>query len=429
MSREFTGSMSVSVATDFADPEFSTGSLNALLREQLSQLMPSEPAASAEVTQTVEAEVQNETLSSCILSSVTGILNEQALNQASLQLKLESLFDRLYQVYQEVDIDAASRKRQFISRHGLVISPDQCVTTQKDTLRVRAFIRGAHQAIAALKAKHNECLHIVYPACGPFAPLLLPLIAYYKETGLYDENDLRITLIDMQTGAVESLKAVIHEMGIAGYINEITCQDACDYQTSLPIHMVVLEAMQHGFSKEGYLPIARHFAAIMHADGVFLPQEVSLRAVLSTGQREFVEQWQHENSNVCEAEMQQQIINERLELGEILRLTPESLRSLKERVLDANTSLIECDEVLLPELEANMKKPLLLICTRIKIYHDEYLGEYDSGITHPLPDMHVCVNFVPNDPKPGDLLVKTGDKLKFFYRLNGLPGFLATVGV
>ena len=162
----------------------------------------------------------------------------------------------------------------------------------------------------------------------------------------------------------------------------------------------------------------------MHEDGIFLPQEINISAVMTTGQREYIEQWEDENSKVCETEMLNEK-NDRVVLGEILRLTPESIDTLEDRILDKYTTLIECGEILLPEL--TMKKPLLVICTQITIYNEERLGEYDSGITHPLPDMHVCVNFIPNESKPGDLLVKTGDKLKFYYRLNGLPGFLATV--
>ncbi|MFT4923995.1 MAG: hypothetical protein ACI8WB_000073 [Phenylobacterium sp.] len=415
-----------STAADYADPQLSTGSLDDLLRQQLSQSIPSE------ITAPTEPEPQSTSLPSCIVDAVSQILNQQTVDITALEPKLVALFDQLNQVYQMADIDPSARKRQFISRHGLVISPDHCVTTQKDVLRVRSFIRGAHQAIADLKNRYDDCLHIVYPACGPFAPLLLPLIGYYQQKGLYDENDLRLTLIDIQPGAAASLEAIVHDMGLSGYINEICCQDACEYQPTTPIHMVVLEAMQHGFSREGHLPMARHFAAIMEVDGVFLPQEVVLRAVLNLGQQEFVEQWRDNSSRLCEANMPQDSVDQRVELGDILRLTPSSLRGLTERVLDENTRLIECGEVVIPPLAQYQDKPeqpILLICTQIKTYNDEYLGEYDSGITHPLPDLHVCINFTPHDAKPGDLLVQSGDTLKFFYRLNGLPGFLATVGV
>lgn len=147
------------------------------------------------------------------------------------------------------------------------------------------------------------------------------------------------------------------------------------------------------------------------------------------GHQEFVEQWQEEGKHVSAVDMTPAIIGARIDLGEILHLTSASALQLPEKVLDEHTRLIECGEVVLPELPTSMTKPLLIICTHINVFGHESIGEYDSGITHPLPDMHVCVNFVPHDAKPGDLLVKSGDKLKFYYRLNGLPGFMATLSV
>ena len=131
-------------------------------------------------------------------------------------------------------------------------------------------------------------------------------------------------------------------------------------------------------------------------------------------------------ANMCEANRQR-----RIELGEILNLTADSLRNLQEQTIDQFTSLIECGAVTLPELPADMEHPLLMICTKIiageqteEFENQEVIDEYDSGITHPLPDMQVCINFVPTESKPGDLLVNSGEQLKFYYRMNGLPGFL-----
>ena len=214
---------------------------------------------------------------------------------------------------------------------------------------------------------------------------MLPLISYYKTSGLYNENDLRITLIDMQPGAVASLNAVVQEMGVSGFITEIRCEDACDYEPELPVHMVVLEAMQHGLSREGHLPMARHFASLMEDEGIFLPQNIRLSAALSEGQKEFVEQWERSDSQVSEAGMDPNILNDRVILGDIFSLTPDSLRNLTEVQIDENTRLIACEDVVIPEQVSSLAKPLLLICTNISVYNNETLGEYDSGITHPLP--------------------------------------------
>lgn len=426
MNKPNSGNITSEALSTFADPaSIDTGavtsSLNELLRRRLSQSLPMMPVAEPEPAS------QPFGLAECLTAGVEEMLSSQPLNRAVLDQKLELLFDRLHDLYLKADIDPAARKRQFISPNGLVMSPDHCVTTQKDSLRVRAFIRAADRAIAQIATQRQRPVHIAYPACGPFAPLLLPLIAYYRERGLYDENDLRITLIDMQQGAVASLQAIIHEMRISGFIHEIVCQDACNYQPSMPIDIVVLEAMQHGFSREGHLAMARHFASVMQPDGLFIPQKISLRAVLNTGQREFVEQWQDNQTSLCEANMQKAIVSGRIELGDILQITPDSLRDLPECNLDEHITLIECGEVVIPSLENRQGEQLLLICTRICVDDEETIGEYDSGITHPLADLQVCINFEPRDTKPGDLLVKSGDKLKFYYRLNGLPGFLATL--
>lgn len=419
-------------APEIADNSSLTGTLNDLLRQQLTPKITLPSVQEKAIQEAAEHPISNKSnmkqslLTSCLVDAVGEILNAQQLARPTLDQKLQLLFDKLYDIYQVADIPDGDRTRQFISPQGLIISPENCVTTQKDSLRVRAFMRGIHQAITELKHNRPGGLHIAYPACGPFAPLLLPLIGYYHALNIYDENDLQISLIDIQPGAVISLEAIIHELGITNYIHEVTCQDACQFQSRLPIDIVVIEAMQHGLSREGHLAIARHFASIITADGIFLPQEISLRASLNFGQREYVDQWADKQGRVSETEMSPEIVNERVELGEILRLTSDSLRNMQDRIIDKYTRLIDCNEVTIPPLATHKPSPILLICTEIITYGHERIGEYDSGITHPLPDTQVCINFKPHDAKPGDLLVKSGDKLKFYYRLNGLPGFMAT---
>lgn len=414
---------------DVIDTKSITGTLNDLLRQKLTPDLPvpSAPDQTDKSVALAENDIHHNSLTNTLLNAVNEILNVKQLDRPTLDLKLQSLFNRLYEIYQHTEINHNDRTRQYISAQGLIMSPDHCVTTQKDSLRVRAFIRGLDQAISKLKSESDDCLHIAYPACGPFAPLLLPLIGYYKMQNMFNEKDLQISLIDIQPGATASLEAIIGELGINQYIREISCQDACSFQSDLPIDIVIIEAMQHGLSREAHLAIARHFASIMRENGIFLPQEITLRAVLGFGQREYVDQWSDNHEPACETLMLQEIIDERVELNEILRITPDSLRKMQDVCIDKYTRLLPCNEVLIPELNSHDASPLLLICTEIVTYGKERLGEYDSGITHPLPDTQVCINFKPSDAKPGDLLIKSGDKLKFYYRLNGLPGFMATI--
>ncbi len=351
---------------------------------------------------------------------------QSSIDRQLLDQRLADLFEKQASLYYKLPISNEYRKKQFISRHGLVMSPDQCITTQLDSLRVRAYIRGTHAALTSLRSRVAGPIHIVYPACGPFAPLLLPLLAYYQHEQVYTPDELRVTLIDMQPGAILALRALLAEQNLEDYIHAAICQDAVDYQPDMPVHLVVLEAMQHGFSREGHLVIARHFARVMEPDGEFIPHKVTVRAVLNVGQREYVDQWK-DVSGCSEADMSREIKNERTELGEILEVTAASLRAMELELLDEFTSLVKCGCVEVPELSRHHDKQLLLICSEVQTYDLERVGEYDSGITHPLPDEQVCINFRPQNHRPGDLLVKSGDRLRFYYCINGLPGFMATI--
>ncbi|MDQ6961732.1 MAG: hypothetical protein Q9M28_04275 [Mariprofundaceae bacterium] len=342
--------------------------------------------------------------------------------------QLTTLYDGLKYIFDVAEIPVELRQKQFLNKTGLAMSPQHALTTIKDVFRVSAFIRAIDQAIGDLKNIFHEPLHIIYPACGPLAPLMMPLLAYYQSTGKYSPEDLNVTLIDVQEGAVLSLKKLFEASGLAPYIREIVYGDAVDYikKPNDKIHMVVLEAMQHGFSTEGQMAIALHFSTLIEDQGLFLPEKISIEAVLSSGQEEFVEQWSEQDHTHAQA-MKPESKEARIKLGTVLEVTTQKMSQLEIMQIDEYTRLIRCASLAIPHFEIGEKQHMLLFCTKITIYNDEMLDEYDSGITHPLPDMNVCINFVPkNDQNEEDLLVNSGDTLVFFYRMNGLPGFLVT---
>lgn len=400
------------------------GVLNQLLRQQLKPV-----PAKADESPTITNEphwVNSDPLSSAV-AAVDYMLHSSSEERDILHQLLSALYHQLKQIYQSCDIEPELRKRQFISHCGLIISSDDCIETILDDLRVRAFTRGIDQAIRQMERQRNglKRVHIVYPACGPFAPLLLPLIAYYHANKIYTAQQLRITLIDIQPAAAKTLQLLVTELGIKDYIRQICCMDALQYDPAeRAVDMVVLEAMQHGLSREGFFVIARHFSQMLEDDGVLIPQKVRVSAVLNEAQREFVDQWQDAQA-VSADNLMTQVQQERTILGEILHIDKDVLTELKERVLDEHTTLVECAKVQIPDLSDKTTEQTLLICTEINTFADEVIGEYDSGITHPLPDTQVCIDFKPKQEQPGDLLLNSGDAIKFYYRLNGLPGFLA----
>ncbi|MEO2280696.1 hypothetical protein WNE01_09545 [Pseudoalteromonas sp. YIC-468] len=364
-------------------------------------------------------------LSALSAATAAHILASSPDDVSSIEPKLQQLFAAYKEVYESANISKAERTQQFISKHGLVMSPDYCIHTIKDTRRVSGFIRAIDKAISTLLRCGQDKVFIAYPACGPFAPLLLPLLSYYRQQGITGKQ-LHITFIDLQPGAIKSLHKLMTEMQLQQFVQQMYCGDACDYNAPMLFDMVICEAMQHGFSREGHLAIAQHFANQLSMTGYFIPQQIDVHAMLTVAQKEYVEQWHSEGLDELAIKQKRAHIEDlRTELGIVLSLSASTLTCIDSRQV-AQQSLITAGKLKLPELHEQPQKQILCLYTHITLFADEKLSMYDSGITHPLPDLSVCVNFIPKDPKPDDTLAQSGDTLSFFYSMSGLPGFIVT---
>jgi len=350
-------------------------------------------------------------------------------NYNEIKTQLGFLYDNLKGIFDFAKVPMEYRDRKFINKTGCAISPANAITSINDVFRVSGFIRAIDLAIKDLRVTFkNKPLHILYPACGPLAPLLLPLLVYYNSNNIYSFKDIKITFIDIQQGSIIALVNLIKILQLDSYIKDIKCIDAVDYKTDEDIHLVILEAMQHGFTREGHLSIAKHFSNMLHKDGIFLPQNITISSFLAIAQEEFNTQFK-DKEFASSFTKDQKIQNKRIQLGKILEVNLDSLKNMKVIELDTNTKLIKCSTHTIPYFKENEKQYIMLFATNIHIYKNEYIDEYDSGITHPLPDLNICINFIPkNDKRETDLYIKSSDEITFYYKLIGIPGFLVTKG-
>lgn len=410
--------MSEIVKTDFATAPPSAIDkglqqlFNQSLREQLNACM----------SEAAETEHQS-ALKAALTELTETLLKHPDTSHEQLVQKFATANDQLITSYKNAELTETETHSAYINATGLVMAVKDAIHTVNDIYRMKAFIRGIDQALATCTTRRP--IHLLYPACGPFAPLLLPLISYYQQQDVGPQQ-LKITLIDLQPGAVKVLNQLVDDLDIRSYIQDIRCQDVMEYQPEQPIDVLVMEALQHGFTREGHLAFVRHLSKFLSPSAIMIPEKISVTASLNVGQREYVEQWA-EQDRTHSSLMDPTIQQERTPLGEIFSLTLDSLRNLNVLPLGDSAELIECNQVRIPTGVSDISKKSLLLSVTATTFGQEEVQEYDSGITHPLYDLSLCIDFVPKVPEPDDLLAKSGDKLKFYYKLTGAPGFLPTI--
>ena len=417
-SRETVGVEEVQQQTQqfgFAEPEMDE-LLKYSLRTQLEAMLQNQLSTAERQRQLKES----------FAAAVELVLKETKVEHRTLVQAFQSMYGNACQSLSLAKLTQEELTRQYISTSGLVMSPLNCKHTIKDVYRIKGFACGTNKAIQQMLANKSQ-VKVLYPACGPFAPLLLPLLAHYKQSDRISAEQLQVTLVDIHPGAIKALNQLIADLDIADYIEALVEEDATQFSPTQTFDLLILEAMQHGFSREGFLSIAKHLVQYLHIQGEMIPNQVSVRAMMVIGETEFNQQWEkaeYAHSNHCQPEA----IDDRIDLGEILNVNKAMLLRSEIFELDGGIKMLQGNTIELPKDVPDMAKRILAIYSHIDTYGDAMVGQYDSGITHPKPDMTFYVDAKPKAVEHHYFEAKGGDKVSFYYQLTGLPGFVATHG-
>ncbi|EEZ82131.1 hypothetical protein [Vibrio alginolyticus] len=400
---------------DFAEPQMDE-LLKYSLRTQLEAMLQNQLSTAERRRQLKES----------FAAAVELVLKETKVEHRTLVQAFQTMYGNACQSLSLAKLTQEELTRQYISTSGLVMSPLNCKHTIKDVYRIKGFACGINKAIQHMLANKSQ-VKVLYPACGPFAPLLLPLLAHYKQSDRISAEQLQVTLVDIHPGAIKALNQLIADLDIADYIEALVEEDATQFSPTQTFDLLILEAMQHGFSREGFLSIAKHLVQYLHIQGEMIPNQVSVRAMMVIGETEFNQQWEkaeYAHSNHCQPEA----IDDRIDLGEILNVNKAMLLRSEIFELDGGIKMLQGNTIELPKDVPDIAKRILAIYSHIDTYGDAMVGQYDSGITHPKPDMTFYVDAKPKAVEHHYFEAKGGDKVSFYYQLTGLPGFVATHG-
>ena len=236
---------------------------------------------------------------------------------------------------------------------GRAISPAAAARCLWDFKRTCEFMRAVRAAIEELKTRiAPEKIEILYAGCGPFAPLIVPVIERFSPAGI------NLTLLDYHAASLASVGRIFERLDLGEFDPVLIEADAAHYRHPRPLHLVVCETMQTGLTDETQVANCLNLAPQLAESGIFLPGKVSVELCLRTGLNALG-------------------TGERIDLGTIFELDAEKIR--RRAAFEFPPLRIKIPA------HAKSEKLRFKILTRVEIFESFRLNEYDSAVTYPKP--------------------------------------------
>ncbi|MBQ4811583.1 class I SAM-dependent methyltransferase [Pseudoalteromonas luteoviolacea] len=211
------------------------------------------------------------------VEAVNKLLNSEkgAITKSEMKAMVAYLGE-VTQVFTDTDMND-SQKAQ--TACGVAISPVQAAKCFEETIRTQMFAQGVAKAISDKLTAAIKPIRILYAGTGPYATLLLPLLAASTE-----QLPLEITLLDIHKENIAAVEALITHFGLEGYHIELVHGDATQWRPKSEqqyFDIIISETMTALLKREPQVFIFKHLVQYLQADGVLIPERVSLRTWLT----------------------------------------------------------------------------------------------------------------------------------------------------
>lgn len=322
--------------------------------------------------------------------------------------------------------------------NGKAVSPLSAARCVREFARTSRFVSGLYAALLEAQRRFpGQTIHTLYAGCGPYATLILPLLLILPRDAFY------FTLVDIHPLALESARKVIGHFGFDHFIRDYMLADACDasFADRQPIHVAVTETMNQAMDKEPQLAVSANLENYLEADGILVPEQITVRAALIDSSCEFVFLPSGYQGEIPPLQRR------RLELGPVMVLDRAMLQNLniinsalifpgipfglslskpdgicpstgsaqtvfKGRV--NKSKITHLQPVTLPwpdKTVRNNMRPALL--TQIRVFGSHVLECYDSSLTCP---KFLRINEMPDEAGEWEFSYRLGDSPGFDYR-------------
>lgn len=277
-------------------------------------------------------------------------------------------YKQIIYVLTNIDVHSDVNRHDIHSFNGKAIGTTWAAMCLEDILRTKKFINGIFKAIRKLKQEGKQTIHILYAGTGPFATLLLPVLAYYSP------KELKVTLIEINTESFTFMKGLIAQLGFDGHVIAYKNEDATKYKIENPeaIDIVLSETLQRGLVAEQQVPITINLLKQIPQPVILIPELLALDVC-----------WMNYDG----------FMNRNLETDEesycilIKRLIEINKKSHIDLFFDSDntgTQILAQEKIVIEPNQQYPKFNALALITRIKVFEEEEILMNESGLTLPI---------------------------------------------
>ncbi|RAI84380.1 SAM-dependent methyltransferase [Algoriphagus yeomjeoni] len=300
------------------------------------------------------------------LEKIAFVLRKDQTDYLELAQAIQD-YESLVFALSTIEIENESNREDIHFDTGKALGTTWAALCIRDLIRTKIFIKGLFNAIEQVKKTKQGTVNVLYAGTGPFATLILPIMATYSEA------EVQFTLLEVNKVSFDTVNQVINKLGFGGYIKASTNEDATKYvvNSDHQIDIVVSETMQHGLKREQQVPIVLNIMRQVKEEVILIPEKITL--------------------NVCQMNFTKLHAREKnteeeycIRLGAFFELSREKI---KEYELSSH---LENGKLLFPQKSINLKMEdlkefnQLAVLTEIQVFGENKISINESGLTMPL---------------------------------------------
>ena len=166
-----------------------------------------------------------------------------------------------------------SNDNEVTVKGGIALSGFHAADCINDCFRTVSFIKGVYNAIKKLQSDFPEKeINIMYAGTGPFATLVLPLLALFKP------SEVSVLFLDINQSSIDSVKFLINKIGLQKHDLKFAVGDATTYKipVGLSVDLLVSETMHLALTQEPQVSIAKNLIPQLPLHAQIIPQAIHI---------------------------------------------------------------------------------------------------------------------------------------------------------